>query len=304
MSYQLPNFDDLTADDIVKRYRFGLDQILAEKYPHVKIRERESEILTRCLARSYAEKWDLYAAGDSPFRFFWMNKHANKDVYSLDQLDAYGYFHTWSDYGGLPLDREDSCAIGLLYPVKRPDWNQTKGWYSIYVAWWDSSKISVPDFPWTMPDSLRDQELEYADFYLEGREQYEKWIANPDHYTRNIEGPWVVRDLENRVKNGIQLTAWQQSIVDAQGWPIKPPFVPPLAPAEKYHDLIVKVTAYASEVHHGQLHVDRWKRVLTALGASQPGYAPMAADEAREYLHRGWERWREPLKALREIENG
>ena len=70
-----------------------------------------------------------------------------------------------------------------------------------------------------------------------------------------------------------------------------------------YSELIGKVWGYATETHHGQAHVDRWMKVLSALGI-QNDYEPMSASEAQTYADRGWTRWDPVVEALTEIEAG
>ena len=75
------------------------------------------------------------------------------------------------------------------------------------------------------------------------------------------------------------------------------------APKVKAHaELIETVRGYASENHQGKLHVERWCRVLEALGAEDYPYPPMTAKEAKSYVDRGWKRWVPVLEALLDIE--
>ena len=71
--------------------------------------------------------------------------------------------------------------------------------------------------------------------------------------------------------------------------------------ANDYSGLIADVRGYAAETHHGQDHVDRWMKVLAALGEDN-GYTPMSATEAQTYADRGWVRWNPVVEALTEIE--
>ena len=54
--------------------------------------------------------------------------------------------------------------------------------------------------------------------------------------------------------------------------------------------LISAVQDYAAEAHVGSQHVDRWNRVLAALGSGTHD-SPMTAAEAQTYADRGWKRW-------------
>ena len=54
--------------------------------------------------------------------------------------------------------------------------------------------------------------------------------------------------------------------------------------------LIAAVSDYAAEAHVGSQHVDRWNRVLAALGSGTHDN-PMTAAEAQTYADRGWKRW-------------
>ena len=69
-----------------------------------------------------------------------------------------------------------------------------------------------------------------------------------------------------------------------------------------YSDLIATVKGYAAETHNGQEHVDRWMRVLAALGEDN-GYTPMTAAEAQTMADTYWaSRWDPVVEALTEIE--
>ncbi len=73
-------------------------------------------------------------------------------------------------------------------------------------------------------------------------------------------------------------------------------------PPGRYDALIADVRGYAAETHNGQAHVDRWMKVLAALGDDN-GYTPMTATEAQEMADR-WSasRWDPVVEALTEIE--
>ena len=67
--------------------------------------------------------------------------------------------------------------------------------------------------------------------------------------------------------------------------------------------LVAQVRGYAAETHHGQAHVDRWRRVLVAFGVeTYPGLAPTTAAEAeanaQRYSSPLWPRIAEVLAAL------
>ena len=69
-----------------------------------------------------------------------------------------------------------------------------------------------------------------------------------------------------------------------------------------YSDLIATVKGYAAETHNGDAHMDRWKRVLAALGEDN-GYTPMTAAEAQVNADTYWaSRWDPVVEALTEIE--
>ena len=58
------------------------------------------------------------------------------------------------------------------------------------------------------------------------------------------------------------------------------------------------VERYAGETHHGPAHVDRWKKVLAALGDTN-GYTPMTASEARQMRDQfSANRWNPVVTAL------
>ena len=66
--------------------------------------------------------------------------------------------------------------------------------------------------------------------------------------------------------------------------------------------LISAVQDYAAETHVGSEHVDRWNRVLAALGAGTHDN-PMTVVEAQEYADRSWKRWVPVVEALTVIES-
>ncbi len=65
--------------------------------------------------------------------------------------------------------------------------------------------------------------------------------------------------------------------------------------------LVAQVRGYAAETHHGQEHVDRWKRVLAAFGDDN-GYTAMTAAEAQTHADKGWQRWVPVVAALEALE--
>ena len=68
-------------------------------------------------------------------------------------------------------------------------------------------------------------------------------------------------------------------------------------------DLIADAEKAVTETDKGEIHVDRWRRVLAALGVDN-GHTPMPASEAQGYVDRGWTRWVPVAAALAEIESG
>lgn len=74
-----------------------------------------------------------------------------------------------------------------------------------------------------------------------------------------------------------------------------------LPPPIYLEGLIAAVEAYAAEEDEGPDHVERWKRVLAALGAGTHPQ-PMTAAEAQIYANRKWERWLPVVGALKVIE--
>ncbi len=69
-----------------------------------------------------------------------------------------------------------------------------------------------------------------------------------------------------------------------------------------YADLIAAVRSYAAETQNGKAHVDRWLRVLAALGINN-GYKPMTATEAQNHANTYWAtRWNPVVEALTQLE--
>ena len=66
--------------------------------------------------------------------------------------------------------------------------------------------------------------------------------------------------------------------------------------------LVSAVQDYAAEAHVGSEHVDRWNRVLAALGSGTHDN-PMTAAEAQTYADRGWKRWIPVVDTLTVLES-
>ncbi|MCY4174264.1 MAG: hypothetical protein OXF25_09455, partial [Cyanobacteria bacterium MAG CAR3_bin_5] len=72
-----------------------------------------------------------------------------------------------------------------------------------------------------------------------------------------------------------------------------------------YTALIARVRGYVAETANGEEHVNRWQRVLKAVGeddAAFAGLTPMTASEAQTYADKGWTRWNEVVTALTALE--
>ena len=78
-------------------------------------------------------------------------------------------------------------------------------------------------------------------------------------------------------------------------------------PQQKYASLIAKIKEWRNDPRyvHDKAHTDRWDRTLLTFGetVADTTLEPMTADEAQTYADRGWTRWVEVTKALRELEN-
>ncbi len=77
--------------------------------------------------------------------------------------------------------------------------------------------------------------------------------------------------------------------------------------ANPHAALIATVRGYAAEAGEGGEHVERWQRVLKALGeadAAFAGLSPMTAAEAQGYADKGWTRWVPVAAALTAGEGG
>ncbi|MCY4285309.1 MAG: hypothetical protein OXC65_08155, partial [Thiotrichales bacterium] len=55
--------------------------------------------------------------------------------------------------------------------------------------------------------------------------------------------------------------------------------------------LVADIRQWRGETQHGQEHIDRWTRVLIALGVETGNLEPMPSTEAQGYADRGWTRW-------------
>ena len=66
--------------------------------------------------------------------------------------------------------------------------------------------------------------------------------------------------------------------------------------------LVADIRRWRGETRHGQAHVDRWTRVLIALGAETGSFEPMPSSEAQGYADRGWTRWAPVVAELRRKE--
>ncbi|MCY4357749.1 MAG: procyclic acidic repetitive family protein [Gammaproteobacteria bacterium] len=67
-------------------------------------------------------------------------------------------------------------------------------------------------------------------------------------------------------------------------------------------DLITEARKAASETEKGNIHVDRWLRILAALGVDN-GSSPMTAAEAQSYVDRGWTRYAPYATELARLES-
>ena len=72
-------------------------------------------------------------------------------------------------------------------------------------------------------------------------------------------------------------------------------------PSQAQERLIATIEGYAAETEKGEEHVERWKRVLGALGVGTHA-DPMTAAEAQTYADRGWDRWLPVVGALEVVE--
>ena len=93
---------------------------------------------------------------------------------------------------------------------------------------------------------------------------------------------------------------------DSDGNTVSDTFDAPVA--KKYAGLIAKIKEWRNDPRyvHDKAHTDRWDRTLLAFGetVADTTLTKMTADEAQEYVDKGWERWVPVTAALRELEGG
>ena len=99
-------------------------------------------------------------------------------------------------------------------------------------------------------------------------------------------------ETQNSPPDAVIIGQGQPEVI-AEGVPSddESPYAAVLADAEKA----------VAETDKGEIHVDRWHRVLAALGVDN-GHTPMPASEAQGYVDRGWTRWEPVAVALAAIE--
>ena len=131
---------------------------------------------------------------------------------------------------------------------------------------------------WTLTTMSDDDDL--ADGTVTGR------IVSGDGYTVGTPSEVTLTLLDD---DGVVTQSVPDSVVTD-------PVTPGVDPA-----LVARVRGYAAETHHGQEHVDRWKRVLAAFGDDND-YTPMTAAEAQTHADRGWQRWVPVVAALAALE--
>ena len=66
--------------------------------------------------------------------------------------------------------------------------------------------------------------------------------------------------------------------------------------------LVSDIRQWRGETGHGQDHVDRWTRVLIALGVETGTLTPMTVAEAQAFADRGWTRWERVVNELKRKE--
>ena len=80
----------------------------------------------------------------------------------------------------------------------------------------------------------------------------------------------------------------------------------PQTPQQRFAGLIAKMKQYRDDPQwsSNKDHTDRWDRALLAFGetVADASLTPMTAAEAQGFADRGWERWVDVAKALKEIE--
>ena len=68
--------------------------------------------------------------------------------------------------------------------------------------------------------------------------------------------------------------------------------------------IVANVRSYASETSEGDVHVNRWKAVLVALGVEKyPGISAMSSATAQTYADKGWTRWDPVVDELKRAED-
>ena len=209
--------ENLTEEAIIEAYMFGLHHHLGNRF----VRDRQAcGILRECILREYSMTGFDMKGLRSPFADCKVSKDFNKGEYELPQLDAYEYFLTWEDYGSLPDSGMDRYAIACLYPVVRPEWDGQGGFYAIAVAYWDSRKVKKiePMSDWNSQD-VQWITQKKSDIYTQGLAKHQDWVTNPSPYFRGAWARYMVEKWKRRQALDIPLTPWQQSFVDAGGWP-------------------------------------------------------------------------------------
>ncbi len=93
----------------------------------------------------------------------------------------------------------------------------------------------------------------------------------------------------------------QPPVAVGEGQPAVNPEGVPSSEENPYAAIIADAEKAVTETDKGEIHVDRWRRVLAALGVDN-GYTPMPASEAQGYVDRGWTRWEPVAVALAAIE--
>ena len=91
------------------------------------------------------------------------------------------------------------------------------------------------------------------------------------------------------------------AVIIGQGQPAAVPEGAPSDDESPYAAVLADAEKAITETDKGEIHVDRWRRVLAALGVDN-GHTPMPASEAQGYVDRGWTRWEPVAAALAEIE--
>ncbi|MCY4286774.1 MAG: hypothetical protein OXC65_15715, partial [Thiotrichales bacterium] len=66
--------------------------------------------------------------------------------------------------------------------------------------------------------------------------------------------------------------------------------------------LVSDIRQWRGETQHGQAHVDRWTRVLIALGVETGTLTPMTVAEAQAFADRGWTRWERVVNEIKRKE--